>query len=96
MIQDTINSMKLALAERVGNPFVSAVIISSLISNWKMTLLIFSDVSYDQKIIKAAQLYPDFYLALQSFVFWPLMFAIFWTFLWPLFDWLISAYVVVN
>lgn len=92
MIQDTINSIRVTLHERIGNPFLSATIIACFILNWKLTLLLFSDVPYDSKVEKIVSLYPDSAIQLHNFLFIPLCFGLFWTFVWPVISLAINTY----
>lgn len=92
MIQDTINSIRVTLSERIGNPFVSATLIASIILNWKLTLLLASNVPYDGKIEKIVSLYPNKSAILDSFLIHPIYFGIFWTFIWPVINIGINAY----
>lgn len=92
MIQDTINSIRVTLHERIGNPFLSATIIACFILNWKLTLLLFSDVPYDSKVEKIVSLYPDSSIQLHNFLLIPLCFGLFWTFVWPVISLGINTY----
>lgn len=92
MIQDTINSIKVTLNERMGNPFVSAYVISSFFSNWKFFLLVLSDLSYDEKLTRVSFLYADKNEAICGFIIIPIGFSAFWTFCWPLVNWGINWY----
>jgi hypothetical protein len=91
-MQDTINSIRVTLNERIGNPFISASTIACFFLNWKLTLLLFSDVPYDNKIEKIANLYPDFSTRLDNLFLIPLYFGVFWTFVWPIISLGINAY----
>ncbi len=92
MMQDTINSIRVTLSERIGNPFISAAIIACILLNWKLSLLLFSDVPYDLKVEKIVALYPDSSTRLENFLVIPLCFGIFWTFIWPVISMGINAY----
>lgn len=92
MIQDTINSIRVTLNERIANPFISATIGACVILNWKLSLLLFSDVPYDSKIEKIVSLYPDSSIRYENFLIIPLYFGIFWTFVWPVISMVINAY----
>ena len=92
MIQDTINSIRLTLSDRIGNPFISATLIACVFLNWKLSLLLVSDVPYDNKVMKIIELYPDSSTRLESFLLYPIYFGLFWTFLWPVISMAINAY----
>jgi hypothetical protein len=92
MMQDTINSIRVTLNERIGNPFISATIIACIVLNWQLSLLLFSDVPYDSKIEKIISLYPDSSSRYESFLIIPLCFGVFWTFVWPVINMGINAY----
>jgi hypothetical protein len=92
MIQDTINSLRATLNERIGNPFLSASLIACMVWNWKLSLLLFSDVPYDSKIEKIVNLYPDNSSQFHNFFIVPLCFGLFWTFVWPLISLGINTY----
>lgn len=92
VIQDTINSIRLTLSERIGNPFISATLIASSILNWKLSLLLFSDVTYDAKIQKILDLYPDSVTRFDELFLYPICFGVFWTFIWPVITLGINAY----
>lgn len=92
MIQDTINSIKVTLNDRFGSPFVSAYFLSSVLVNWKFFLLILSDLSYEDKLKNSSLLYPDEGVLASGFLFFPLLFGLFWTFIWPIINWGISGY----
>lgn len=91
-MQDTINSIRVTLNERIGNPFISATIIACVLLNWQLSLLLFSDVPYDSKIEKIIGLYSDSSTRYQNFLVIPLCFGAFWTFVWPAISLAINAY----
>lgn len=80
------------MAERIGNPFISAALIASVLVNWRLSLLLVSDVSYDSKVTKIVELYPTSQVQLESFLLYPLGFAAFWTFVWPAVSIFINTY----
>lgn len=92
MMQDTISSIRATLNERIGNPFISATIIACVLLNWQLSLLLVSDVPYDSKIEKIIGLYPDSSTRYEDFLFIPLCFGVFWTFVWPIISMVINAY----
>lgn len=91
-MQDTINSIRVTLNERIGNPFISATIIACVIVNWQLSLLLFSDVPYDSQIEKIIGLYPDSSTRYKNLLVIPLCFGVFWTFIWPIISMGINAY----
>ena len=92
MVQDALDSLKLTMSERVSSPFVSAFFVSAIVVNWKLSILIFSGVEYEDKIEIISSLYPSLEPGIYGFVVWPLAAAFFWTFVWPLINWGVSAY----
>lgn len=92
MIQDTVNSIRVTLNERLSNPFISAFVIAFILLNWKLSLLIFSDVGYDAKVEKVLDIYSDPNARFNSLMVTPLIFSLFWTFVWPVINIVINAY----
>lgn len=92
MIQDTINSIRVTMSERLGNPFVSAALIACVLINWKLSLLVVSDLSYEQKVSEIGRLYGDRKSALDGFLIYPAIFGALWTFVWPVINLGINAY----
>lgn len=92
MIRDTINSIRLSMSERVGNPFLSATLIAAILINWKLSLLLFSDVPYDAKVAKIIALYPSDDMRRQNLLLVPIYAGLFWTFIWPTISLGITAY----
>lgn len=78
--------------ERVGNPFLSATLVAVVLINWKLSLLLFSDITYDIKVLKIAALYPDESTQLKNFLFRPICAGFFWTIVWPAISMGITAY----
>lgn len=91
-MQDTINSIRVTLNERIGNPFISSTLIACAALNWKLSLLLFSDIPYDSKVEKILGLYPDVTARLDSLLLHPLYFGVFWTLIWPAINIGINAY----
>lgn len=92
MVQDAINSIRVTLSDRIGNPMVSGFIIGIVLVNWKLSLLVFSDISYHEKVDVILGLYPSSSVRLQSFFIYPALAGSFWTFIWPLISLFINAY----
>lgn len=92
MIQDAINSIRVTLGERFGNPFLSAALISAVFLNWKLSLLLLSDVQYDNKVSRITELYPHALDVTYAFLVYPGICGAFWTFLWPVLSMAINAY----
>lgn len=92
MIQDTLNSIRVTLNERIGNPFLSASLIACVFLNWKLSLLLFSDVPYDNKVEKIVSFYPDTSTQFHKLLLIPVCFGLFWTFIWPVISLGINAY----
>lgn len=92
MVHDTINSIRVTLSERIGNPFLSATLIACVLLNWELSLLLFSDVSYDTKVEKIVGLYPDSATRNLELFILPMFFGLFWTFAWPVINMGINAY----
>lgn len=92
MVQDAINSIRVTLSDRIGNPMVSGFIIGIVLVNWKLSLLVFSDISYHEKVDVIMGLYPSSSVRLHSFLIYPALAGSFWTFIWPLISLFINAY----
>ena len=92
MIKDTINSLRVTMAERIGNPFISAALIARGLVYWRLSLLLVADVSYDSKVAKIVDLYPTSQVQFESFLLYPLGFAVFWTFVWPAVSIFVNTY----
>lgn len=92
MIRDTIDSIRITLGERIGNPFLATVIISSAALNWKLSLLLVSSEKYKDKVSEIALLYPNADVATQQLLIEPALVALIWVFLWPLANTGINGY----
>jgi hypothetical protein len=92
VIQDTINSIRVTMSERLGNPFVSAALVACVLINWKLSLLVVSDLSYEQKVCEIGKLYGDRNSVVDGFLIYPAIFGAFWTFVWPVINLGINAY----
>jgi hypothetical protein len=69
-------------AMRVGNPFLSSFFLSWLVINYKITLVIFNNIDYENQIkIITAELNDT-----QSTIVYPLIYALFYTLALPFFD----------
>lgn len=92
MIRDTVDSIRIALSERIGNPFLATAILSSAALNWQLTLLLFSSEKYESKVSKISTLYPSAEYATQQILIEPAIVALIWVFVWPLANTVINAY----
>lgn len=92
MIRDTFDSIRLALGERIGNPFLATAVFSSAVLNWKLSLLLFSSKEYEAKVSEVSSLYPSADVAIQQLIIGPATVALIWVFLWPLANTVINGY----
>lgn len=83
MIRDTLDSLRVTLSERIGNPFVSATMLAAVTVNWRLTLLLFADVDYATKVALIESLYPDGHTCLMQFLVIPSAVGLFWLVAWP-------------
>lgn len=58
-MENYINSFKAHLYDRTSNPVIGSFIFYWLICNYKFILVLFSDISLDEKYIEINELYPD-------------------------------------
>lgn len=58
-MENYINSFKAHLYDRTSNPIIGSFIFYWLICNYKFILVLFSDISLDEKYIEINELYPD-------------------------------------
>lgn len=84
MIQETLHSLRLSLYERIGSPFLATYTLALITINWKLTLLLVADLSYDDKVGRIVALYPASHDRLLGFVCYPALVGLLWLVCWPL------------
>ncbi|GHB55608.1 hypothetical protein GCM10008107_00380 [Psychrosphaera saromensis] len=84
MFQDTINSIKAVLYERISSPLAGAFLSSWLIWNWKTVLYVFSSTKVSEKIYYIdKKLYADSYEFWGTIVIFPLISAFLFILIYP-------------
>ena len=75
-MKSTADDIKDNIKEKINSPIFGAFIVTSLILNWKFFLIIFSELKIDKKIEEL-----DKYYTITNAVIYPLLIAIFISFL---------------
>lgn len=83
---DLITSIKATLYDRVYSPLSGTLIISSLVSNYQLTLLIFSSLSYEEKVIIINNKLSDSCYVLTHIIAYPILFSFFYFTLYPIIE----------
>lgn len=84
MIEDIVKSIKANLYERTTSPLFGTLAISWALWNYKIFVVIFSDMEAPDKIAYLqSSLYADLWDKLLSLVLWPLVIALFFLFVYP-------------
>ncbi len=89
MYEELKDLFTVTLAKRLTSPFLSTFIFASCVTNYDITLLIFSGTDWNTKVtyISAAANSIPFWTPWESYrVRWPLIVSAFYVLLWPLFD----------
>lgn len=93
MFDDIQTSVKAALYERIGNPLLSAFMISWLLWNYKFLLVLFSGMEYWEKLSHIEDLYPSFLIGIKSNIFlYPSISALIYFFVFPWFNLFATTY----
>ncbi len=92
MIGDEIStSIKATLYERISCPFISSFVLACLFWNWKIPLILFSDLTYKAKVFEIHRIYDPVY----CFLWWIVPIPYFWIYgvIFPLLSALFYIYV---
>lgn len=85
-LKDLISSLRIQVAERASNPLTASFIIAWPFSNFRVLVVLWSDGDWRKKVEYIdKQLYPDWKLTATNCLVIPLLFAIFYVFVYPYF-----------
>lgn len=92
-INTTISSQ---IASRLGSPLLFSYVLAFVILNYKISLLIFSNVPYEEKVrvVDGLLSQGEFDLIATAYLY-PLLFSVAYTFVYPVIEVLVAAYLAL-